>query len=327
MLVDFNHLFHRMKHMAAKNSSNEEKIGLSVHSLFVGMASVWNKCDVQHCVVALEGYSWRKNYYAPYKKNRLVAKLKKTEAELELDEEFQMAANSFVEFLQKKTATTVIQTPNSEADDIIATFILDRPDDEHIIISSDSDFQQLITKNVSIYDPVKGHIITIDGVFNDSGKPVIDNKTKQQKTIGDPEYVLFKKIIRGDSSDNIKSALPRIREKSTKNKLGIDALYEDRHAKSFAWNSIMLSEWVDEKGETHLVKDDFLRNKILIDLTEIPEFVKNEIRTAIDIETQKSLMARDIGFAFFKFCGKYGLTRISENMNYYTSFLVKHYND
>ena len=39
--------------------------------------------------------------------------------------------------------------------------------------------------------------------FNDKGKPVIDKKTKEPKTIEDPEWLLFEKCIRGDTSDNI----------------------------------------------------------------------------------------------------------------------------
>ena len=127
-----------------------------------------------------------------------------------------MAANSFVEFLQKKTATTVVRAQDAEADDVIATFIMDRPKDIHIIVSTDSDFYQLVGNNTTIYDPMKMQFITNNGVYDDKFKPIIDKKTGKHKVLGDPEYILFKKLFRGDASDHIKSAYPRIPEKINK---------------------------------------------------------------------------------------------------------------
>ena len=50
---------------------------------------------------------------------------------------------------------------------MIAMFIESHPNDEHIVISSDSDYLQLIQDNVKIYDGVQNRIIIKDGFFKD----------------------------------------------------------------------------------------------------------------------------------------------------------------
>ena len=49
-------------------------------------------------------------------------------------------------------------------------------------------------------------MVSLDG----NGRPVKDKKTKEQKMPGDPEWLLFEKCIRGDTSDNIFSAYPGV---------------------------------------------------------------------------------------------------------------------
>lgn len=325
ILIDFSNLFHRMKHMSMKNASVDERLGMVMHQMLRGTGKVWNKFNADHCIFALEGKSWRKHFYPEYKMNRVIKDMKKTEKELDDDQEFLKAANAFVEFLQKKTATSVIQAPDAEADDVIATFIMDRPQHKHIIVSSDSDFHQLLSDNTTIYDPMKDQYVTKDGVLDAFFKPVIDKKTGIQKTYGDPEYILFKKIFRGDTSDNIKSAYPFIPEKSTKNRVGIKEVFEDRKSKQFAWNTVMLSEWEDHKQQKQLVKDVFLRNKILIDFKEIPDLVRDQVRAALAEESKKEIVLRNIGFNFMQFCGRWELNRISESSHYYIDFLSKPY--
>lgn len=325
ILIDFNNLFHRMKHQTIKGASDDERIGMVMHQILVGMRSAWKKFDADRCILALEGKSWRKHVYPDYKMNRVAQRLKRKPSEIELDEEFQKAANDFVEYIDKYTNVPAISSPNAEADDVIATFILDRPDEEHIIVSSDSDFHQLIAHNVKMYDAMKGHIITIEGVFDDRMRPVMDNKTKKQKKLDDPEWIVFKKCIRGDSSDNISSAYPRLREKSTKNKVGMIDCFEDRKSKGFEWNTVMLHEWEDHKGQSHKVKDVYELNKLLIDLRMIPDFIMDEVRESINGATKKRIPNSDIGFKFMKFCAKYELVNIGNNPALYLEFLGKVY--
>lgn len=325
IIVDFSNMFHRMKHQTMKGASESERVGMVMHQMFTGIRSAWKKFDADCCILALEGKSWRKKVYPAYKMNRIARKLKRKPSEIEADEVFEQAANDLIEYFSKDTNIPAIKSPNAEADDIIATFIFDRPDEQHIIVSCDSDFHQLIADNVMMYDPMQGHIITINGVFNDRMQPVIDKTTKKQKTIGDPEYILFKKCIRGDSSDNISSAYPKIREKGSKNKVGIVQCFEDRKSKGFEWNTVMLHEWEDHMGNRNKVKDLYERNRLLIDLREIPDIIVEEVRQSIVESCQKKVSTSEVGFKFMKFCAKYELVNLSQHPGPYTEFLGKRY--
>ena len=78
----------------------------------------------------------------------------------------------------------------------------------NILLSvSDSDFYQLITDKVTQFNGITDNLITLEGIYDAKGKQVIDKKTKEPKLLGDPEYLLFEKCMRGDSSDNVFSAL------------------------------------------------------------------------------------------------------------------------
>ena len=54
----------------------------------------------------------------------------------------------FTTFLREKTNVSVLRDPKAEADDLIARFVHLHPNDTHYIISSDTDYVQLINENV-----------------------------------------------------------------------------------------------------------------------------------------------------------------------------------
>ena len=120
-----------------------------------------------HVVFCLEGRSWRKDFYEPYKANRKVARDALTPAEQEEDQAFWKAFDELKEFIDKRTNCTVLQHGECEADDFIARWIQNHPDDEHVIVSSDSDFYQLLTDKVTQYNGITNCHIKLDGVVND----------------------------------------------------------------------------------------------------------------------------------------------------------------
>jgi 5'-3' exonuclease len=211
-----------------------------------------------------------------------------------------------------------------EADDLVAGWIQAHPQDHHTIVSSDSDFHQLLAENVNQYNGIADELHTIKGIFDKKGAPVKDKKTKENKTIPDPSWILFEKCMRGDASDNVFSAFPGVRTKGSKNKVGLQEAYEDREKKGFAWNNLMLQRWTDHNGEEHRVLDDYQRNVTLVDLTAQPEYVKVWIaETIADNSIQKNVGM--VGAKFLKFCGKYELNRISDNVQNYVDFLSAGY--
>jgi len=284
---------------------------------------VFRKFGADHVVFCLEGRSWRKDFYEPYKKNRTVARQALTEKEQEEDKVFWETFDELTTFLKDKSNCTVIRNEIAEADDLIARFIDKHPDDEHYIISSDTDFHQLLKTNVKQYNGITNELHTIEGIFDDNGKAVIDKKTKQPKTIPDPAWILFEKCMRGDSSDNVFSAFPGVRKKGTKNKVGLLEAYEDKDRKGFNWNNLMLQRWVDHNEKEHRVLDDYERNRVLIDLTQQPPEIKEYIDETIDAIESKNFPM--VGARFLKFCGKYDLKKISDNITSYAEFLQSGY--
>lgn len=323
-LIDTANTFFRARHIASRNSTVDEKIGMAIHLTLASTNQIVKRFGIDHVVFCLEGRSWRKDYYTPYKKNRVVDTLSQTEAEVEENTMFWQTYEAFTNYLKDRTNCSVLRDPKAEADDLIARFVALHPEDEHFIISTDSDYQQLISSQVKQYSGVTGELITLEGYFDDKGRPVKDKKTKEPKLLEDPEYILFRKILRGDSTDNVFAAFPGVREVGSKNKVGIKEAYEDRHKKGYNFNNLMLQRWSDHDGVEHRVRDDFNRNRVLIDLTAQPEDVKLSVDTNIR-EGVRTTTVPMVGIHLMKFCGKYELNKISDNAETYARWLNSPY--
>ena len=321
LLVDGLNMFMRAKHVGGRGDSIDMKIGMAMHIMFNSINKCWNKFDGTHVVICLEGRSWRKDFYKPYKANRKVTMDKRSPREQEDDELYFEAYNDMVEFFKDKTNVTVIRQPESEADDLIATWIQQHPDDNHIIVSTDSDFYQLMAPNVMQYNGTTDQIVSLDGFIDaKSGKRVIDKKTKEEKELPDPSWILFEKCVRGDSSDNVFSAYPGARKKGSKNKTGMLEAYNDMSTQGFNYNNFMLQRWVDHEEQEHRVIDDYERNKILIDLTLQPDDIKAKCKAVIE-EAKAAPTVSNVGIHFMKFCAKHNLVRMSETPNDYAEIL------
>ena len=323
ILVDTANMFFRARHVVQGNDI-DTKIGMAMHIMFNSINKAYKDFDGSHVVFCLEGRSWRKDVYEPYKANRKVTADARTPKEKEEDEAFWQAFDELYEYLDKKSNCTILQHQQCEADDFIARWIQNHSDAKHVIISSDSDFYQLIADNVSQYNGIMNQHITINGVFNDKNQPVMDKKTGEQKQIGDPQYLLFEKCIRGDSSDNIFSAYPGARKKGTKNKIGMMEAYADRESKGFTWNNFMLQRWVDHEDVEHRVLEDYHRNRTLIDLTEQPDDIKSELDETITNKVN-TMPRGQIGLHFLRFCGKWDLQRLADKASDHSKYLGASY--
>ena len=323
ILVDSLNMFYRARHVV-RGDDIETKIGMAYHIMFSAINKAWKDFNGSHVVFCFEGRSWRKDHFTPYKANRKVARDALTPREQEEDQKFFEAFDELKDFIERRTNCTVLQHKQCEADDFIARFIQNHPDDKHVIISSDSDFYQLINENTTQYNGITNQHICLDGVYNDRGKPVIDKKTKEQKQIGDPDWLLFEKCIRGDTSDNVFSAYPGARKKGTKNKIGLLEAFADKNDKGFNWNNFMLQKWVDHEGVEHRVLDDYQRNMELIDLTAQPAPIKQALDETIVTQVQR-VPNTGVGIHFMKFCGKHDLQRVSDQAEAHSEYLNASY--
>jgi 5'-3' exonuclease len=323
ILVDTANTFFRARHVV--RGSLEDKVGMSIHTVLSSVRKAWRDFNGSHVIFCLEGRSWRKDHYAPYKRQRTEARAKHTASEQEEEKIFWETFDEFKSFIQDKTNCTVLQHPNLEADDLIAGWVQSHPDDNHIIISTDGDFAQLIAPNVKQYNGVMQITTTHEGYFDEKGKRVIDKKTKEVKPAPDPQWLLFEKCMRGDTSDNIFSAYPGVREKGTKNKVGLREAFADRDTKGYNWNNLMLQRWSDHEGVEHRVVDDYHRNRLLCDLSAQPEDIRSTIKEAIETEIAKEKNIPQVGVRLLKFCAEYDLVKVSEQVQSYAEPLNARY--
>jgi 5'-3' exonuclease len=320
LIVDTANTFFRARHSAHRQSDAWDKVGFAIHVTLASVNKAWRDQRADHVVFCFEGRSWRKDFYEPYKKNRSVARAALTESQQEEDKLFWEAFDDLKTFLTDKTNCTVLQQSTLEADDLIAGWVQNHPGDHHTIISTDTDFYQLLAENVNQYNGVAEELHTLAGIFDKKGNMVIDNKTKEPKKIPDPKFILFEKCIRGDSTDFVFSAYPGVRQKGTKSKVGLVDAYEDMKNQGFNWNNFMLQRWTDHNNVEHRVLDDYHRNRTLIDLAAQPE----QVRVCIDntiADHKKCLNRPMVGAQFLKFCGKYELKRLSDNASAFGELL------
>jgi 5'-3' exonuclease len=321
--VDTANTFFRARHVV--RGSLEDKVGMSIQTVLSSVRKAWREFKGSHVIFYLEGRSWRKDHYAPYKRQRTEARAAQSPREQEEDRVFWETFDQFKEFVIEKTNCTVLRHPQLEADDLIAGFILSHPDDQHIIISTDGDFAQLVAPNVKQYNGVMQVTTTHEGYFDEKGKRVIDKKTKELKPAPDPEWLLFEKCMRGDTSDNIFSAYPGVRTKGTKNKVGLQEAFADRNSKGWSWNNLMLQKWVDHEGVEHRVLDDYNRNKLLCDLTAQPDEIKVLIKETIDAAIAEEKQISQVGIRLLKFCTSFDLVKVSEQVTSYAEPLNARY--
>jgi 5'-3' exonuclease len=324
LIVDTANTFFRARHAAHRAATTEERVGFAIHVTLSSINKAWRDQRSNHVVICLEGRSWRKDFYEPYKKNRAVARAALNDAELEEDRLFWEAFDDLKTFFLEKSNCTVLRHENLEADDLIAGWIQAHPNDNHVIVSSDTDFHQLLASNVKQYNGIADELHTLDGILDKRGHLVVDKKTKEPKKIPDPRWILFEKCMRGDPSDNVFSAYPGVRTKGSKNKVGLEEAFADKDKKGFNWNNLMLQRWVDHNGQEHRVLDDYERNVQLVDLTAQPDHVKVWIAETIATNSVRKDIPQ-VGVKFMKFCGLHDLVKIGEQATQYAEFLSAGY--
>lgn len=140
----------------------------------------------------------------------------------------------------------VVSIKHVEADDIIASIVQNITDEDHLIVSRDKDFIQLQRfSNVSQYNP-------IDDVFIEDSNP---------------ELSLQKLIITGDSGDDIPNIM------SDDDTFAVDT----KRQKAMRKNLLEGFLDTDPSKYEEEVYENWKRNKALIDLTQIPDFIVDKI--------------------------------------------------
>lgn len=187
VLIDAANLFNRAHHVCGGDAFT--KAGMALHIIFNSLDKAFRLHNADHLVLCAEGRSWRYDYYPQYKAKRKILREMQTAREKEEFEVFSDVLKDFTEFMAEETRCTVLQSQGAEADDLIARWIQLHPNDEHMILSGDSDMVQLVAPNVQIYNGVTNVRITHEGVYDEQGRELVfsvkpaDGKLKVGQTI------------------------------------------------------------------------------------------------------------------------------------------------
>lgn len=323
MIIDWANLMHR----GIFGSKGEPEIR-AINALDVVVSSTVSNfitigCDhlviVEECPLKM---NWRKAIYDDYKNNRATQKLKLKPSDTEALSHGKKIFNDFVTLLRDYSNVSILNCDVAEGDDLIARWIDIHPESEHVIVSNDGDFFQLLNDNVVIMKNFK-EILTLNRSF------VLDDKHFANYNVNiidesEQEFKLFEKVVRGDAGDNIFSAFPRVR-KNSKTKPSIMTAFNDRFDKGKEWHDFMLSEWTHHKDGNVCVRDRFRLNEMLIDLKKQPDEVKTFIDASIK-ECVKKDIKRMIKNALIRFLDECFLDRLDDNLDNASKVFIRPYN-
>jgi hypothetical protein len=219
---------------------------------------------------------WRRQYFPFYKASRKKAREK---SELDWNAIF-TALNNVREELKEFFPYKVIQIESAEADDVIGTIVHENgtylnSGEPILILSGDKDYIQLHKyANVSQWDPTR----------------------KRWIKHSDPEQYLFEHIAKGDVGDGVPNCM------SPDNCLVIG-----ERQKMMTKKRIEALQNINNLDEG--TQRGWYRNKKLIDLSEIPENIKEQVLDAYNAENPKD---RSMLFNYFV---KNKLRLLMENIN------------
>jgi hypothetical protein len=207
-------------------------------------------------IVCLEGRSWRRDLFPEYKAARTTTKSKDKYDWTEIYRILDIVSSD----IKENFPYAVIQVGNAEADDIIGALTIEEMGklgaDKVAIVSADKDFIQLHTLGEVVqYSPMQNKMVKEE----DAGR------------------YLFDHILKGDSTDGIPNAnspdntfTDKIRQKPMRKK-DMDMYWENKNDY--------------QGGMDDLVYRNYMRNKKMIDLHEMP---KDVYKSAVDqLETYK----------------------------------------
>jgi len=307
MIVDTANILFRVAAAHGKyntTGSAEDQAGLALHMALNTLKSHYNKVRPDEIAITFEGgNNWRKAYTKsdecvskrPYKGNRT-----KDDSMIPFFE----LIKSFEDLCREHTSIVCLSNPNVEGDDLFAGYVQKyaapeyvEAGDETYGLSGDKDFVQLLKhKNFKLLNPDKL------GALRD--------KDKKGNQI-DPEFFMFEKAFRGDSGDFVMPAYPKVR--TTRLAKAFTDEFEMTNLLNHTWE---FSEPSTGEVRTFRVGDLYEENHLLMNLERQPDWIRSEITKTLSHEVVNH--GQFNFFAFQKFCGKYGLKKISEDA---TSFV------
>lgn len=250
ILVDYNQVMLASLFMSIGNHTNMEIDENLIRHMFLNSLRANRKKfteDFGELVICADGKnSWRRQFFPYYKAGR---RKSREESELDWNELFRII-NTIREELAEFFPYKVLHFDHCEADDIIGVICneygveMNNGSESILILSGDKDYIQLHKyANIKQYNPVQ--------------KKWIQNN--------EPNKYLAEHIIRGDGSDGVPNIL------SPDNSIVVGERQK-------AITSKRLEDLM--KGPEHMdetTKTRYFRNKMMIDLSEVPANYKEQI--------------------------------------------------
>lgn len=226
-------------------------------------------------VICADGMNtWRKDYYPYYKAKRRKNRDASDQDWNEIFRILHLVRDEIKENLPYK----VVHMEGVEADDIIASLVLQSQEfgmnEPMMIVSSDKDFIQLQKfNNVKQFSPIQKKFVKDDN----------------------PRSYLFNHIMKGDTGDGIPNVLS-----------DDDTFVSDK--KQTPLRKTRIAEWMENSDNLRAVMDDeiyrnYQRNKKLIDLTEVPETIQQNIINNYN-EQKVAMKMRVLNYLIKKRCNQ-----------------------
>lgn len=211
--------------------------------------------DIVICCDAPFGDYWRKNAFKYYKANR-----KKAREESSIDFHLVFTiADQLIDEIKESFPYKVVRLPKAEADDVVASIIMNSPSTEKfLIVSEDQDFVQLQRySNVTQIKP----------------------RTKKVLKEENPTAYLKEKVIRGDKGDGIPNVLTE--ENAFVDGKKQTAMRKERVAELMANYDRLLE--TSDSGQDFVARR-LATNRRLIDFDCIPSTLQSKVMQAYQEE-------------------------------------------
>lgn len=299
IVFDISNLLYRTFY-ANKSEDDTTLGGLAHHMALTTLNKYFKQFQPDKVIMTFDRPNWRKAYTESedcvskkiYKGQR---RQKMTPKEKEKYARFKEHLKSFEVMMREHTSVVCLAGDGLEADDLVAIFVQMHPSDEIIVVSGDKDLIQILDHdNIRLIDPASG------------------KERSLAEWEGDRDFFMFEKCFRGDTGDNVQSALPKIR------KTRIRKAYDN----SFEFANVMNETWTHPvDGRTMIVKELFKENQLLMDLTMQPEEIQKDAIKIIlrEMEDPGSYSY----FHFMKFLGDYELKKIAEQAELFALMLSR----
>ena len=218
--------------------------------------------------------NWRRDAFKYYKAQR---KTTRDKSDFDWSELFRLL-HKIREEISENFPYKVVYIDGAEADDIIATIVMNATKEPVLILSSDKDFVQLQKyENVSQYSPL----------------------TKKFLNTDNPDNFLREHILRGDTSDGVPNFLS-----------SDDTFVTDKRQTPLSKKKV--SVWSELEPDVFCQGEqlrNYRRNEMLIDFTKIPEWLQINI---VDEYVNQPEVGRSRLFNYFI---KHKLKNLMEHIN------------